>query len=113
VRALATTALHKAEVLPDLPRMADTYPGFEVIGWQGVFAPPGTSAAEVKKLHDRIVEAMVLPEVKKRLTRQGFRLATSTPEQLAERIAAEVAHWRERIAATDIDVFGAGSGTAS
>jgi Rrf2 family protein len=107
IRPLATTALHKADVLPDLPRMADFYPGFEMVGWQGVFAPPGTSHAEVKKLHKRVAAAMALPEVKKRLARQGFRLATSTPEQLAARIATEVAHWRALVAASGIDVSGA------
>lgn len=105
LRALATTALHKAEVLPDLPRMADAYPGFEVVGWQGVFAPAGTSSAEVKKLYRRVVEVMALPEVRKRLARQGFRLATSTPEQLSRRMAAEVAQWRDLLAKSGIEVF--------
>lgn len=104
VRALATTALHEAEAFPQLPRMADVYPGFDVEGWQGVFAPPGTPAAEVARLHDRVVEVMAMPEVRRRLTRQGFRLATSTPEQLAARIAADVARWRELVALTGIRV---------
>lgn len=47
---------------------------------------------------------MALPEVKKRLTRQGFRLATSTPQQLAKRIAVEVARWREMVERTGIEV---------
>jgi len=106
LRALATTALHKAEAFPDLPRMADDYPGFEVEGWQGLFAPPGTPPAEVARLHDRVVEVMALPEVRRRLTRQGFRLATSTPEQLAERIDAEVARWRELVMLSGIRVGG-------
>jgi Rrf2 family protein len=104
VRALATTALHKAEVFPDLPRMADDYPGFDVEGWQAVFAPAGTSTAEVTKLHDRIVEVMAMPEVRRRLTRQGFRLATSTPQELADRIAAEVARWRDLVTLSGIRV---------
>lgn len=104
VRPLATTAMHGAEALPGLPRMADYFPGFEVVGWQGVFAPPGTSAAEVHELHERISGVMALPDVKKRLTRQGFRLTTSTPEELARRIASEVAHWRQLAKAVRIVV---------
>lgn len=105
LRALATTAGRRAEVFPDLPRMADVYPGFEVEGWHGVFAPAGTPPAEVARLHDRVVEVMALPEVRRRLTRQGFRIATSTPEQLAARIDAEVARWRDLIALTGLRPF--------
>lgn len=94
VRALATTAAHKPVAVPGLPRMADSYPGFEVVGWHAVFAPPGTSAAEVKRLRARIIEVMALAEVKSRLQRQGFRLVTSTPQELAQRVQADIARWR-------------------
>jgi Rrf2 family protein len=104
VRTLATTALHKPEAFPELPRMADVYPGFEVVGWQGVFAPAGTPPAEVARLHAQVVEVMAMPEVRKRLARQGFRIATSTPLQLAERIAAEVSHWRGKLEASGIEL---------
>jgi tripartite-type tricarboxylate transporter receptor subunit TctC len=102
LRALATTSAHRADVFPELPRMADLYPGFVVEGWHGVFAPAGTGAGEVQRLHDRVVEVMALPEVRRRLTRQGFRIATSTPEQLHARISAEVARWRELITLTGL-----------
>ncbi|MFN7394709.1 MAG: tripartite tricarboxylate transporter substrate-binding protein [bacterium] len=105
LRALATTAAHRAEVFPDLPRMADLYPGFVVEGWHGVFAPPGTTPAEVQRLHDRVVEVMAMPDIRRRLARQGFRIATSTPEQLAGRIAVEVARWRELIVLTGLRPF--------
>ena len=105
VRLLATTALKKADAFPDLPRMADIYPGFEVSGWQGVFGPPGLAPSKTAMLHDRIVEVMSLPEVRKRLGRQGFRVATSTPEELAERIEREVSRWRDKLAESGIDLF--------
>jgi Rrf2 family protein len=104
LRALGTTALHKAEAFPDLPRMADDYPGFEVEGWQGLFAPPGTPPAEVARLHDRVAEVMALPQVRRRLTRQGFRLACSTPAELAQRIEADVTRWRELVMMSGIRV---------
>jgi Rrf2 family protein len=105
LRALATTAAHRAEVFPDLPRMADLYPGIVVEGWHGVFAPPGTPPAAVQRLHDRVAEVMAMPEVRRRLTRQGFRLVSSTPEELSVRIAAEVARWRELISLTGLRPF--------
>ncbi len=104
VRALATTALEKADVLPDLPRIADTYPGFEITGWQGMFAPRGTSRAEIGRLHERIVGVFGQPAVKGKLRKMGFRVALSTPEALQERVTAEVAKWRLLIAAAGIDM---------
>ena len=106
VRALAITSLQRDDALPDVPLLADRYPGFEVLGWQAVFAAPGTSAAQVAKLHERIIGVLALPEVKKRLQRQGFHLATSTPQELAERIRRDVARWREQASAAGIH-FGA------
>jgi tripartite-type tricarboxylate transporter receptor subunit TctC len=104
LRALATTALEKADVLPELPRVADTYPGFEITGWQGVFAPPGTSRAEVSRLNAQIVRVFSQPAVKAKLRKAGFRVATSTPPELAERIVAEVAKWRMLVSAANIEI---------
>ena len=87
-----------------MPLLADSYPGFEVLGWQGVFAPPGTTAAVVARLHERITGVLALPEVKKRLQRQGFNLATSTPQELTERIRRDVARWRQQAAAAGIQI---------
>jgi len=55
---------------------------------------------------------MAMPEVRKRLGRQGFRLASSTPAQLAERIEAEVARWRELVEVAGIEVYGSHSRTS-
>jgi tripartite-type tricarboxylate transporter receptor subunit TctC/DNA-binding IscR family transcriptional regulator len=104
VRALAITSTVRDDALPEVPLLADLYPGFEVLGWQGVFAPPGTSAAQVARLHERVTAVLALPEVKKRLVRQGFHLATSTPKELAERIRRDVARWREQTRAAGIDL---------
>ncbi|HYF17256.1 MAG TPA: tripartite tricarboxylate transporter substrate-binding protein [Ramlibacter sp.] len=106
VRALATTALHRAEAFPDLPRMADIYPGFEVVGWHGVFAPAGTAADVVQRLCERVAEVMALPEVRRRLARQGFRVAVSSPAELAQRMEREVALWRERLEGSGLDLDG-------
>ncbi len=104
VRPLATTAAQRPEVFPELPRMSDTYAGFEVVGWHGVFAPADASAAEVARLHERVAAVMGSPEVRRRLARQGFRVATSTPAELAERIAREVAQWRARMIETGLEL---------
>ena len=56
---------------------------------------------------DALIEEIrsLSPNERRRLTRQGFRLATSTPAQLAGRIATEVARWREMVAFTGMRLF--------
>jgi len=117
VRALATTApsltSHKSEAILELPCMADSHPGFEVVGWQGVFAPAGTGAKALARLHDRVVEVMARPEVKRRLARQGFQLVTCSPQELADRIRTEVALWRDRLQSAGIEPHAAAPPTNS
>ncbi len=102
VRALAVSSRQRDDALPEVPALAERYPGFEVTGWHGVFAPPGTPPARLARLHERVTGVLALPEVRKRLARQGFKLATSTPLELADRIRAEVSRWRELTRAAGI-----------
>jgi Rrf2 family protein len=104
VRALAITSSVRDDALPGIPLLADLYPGFEVLGWQGVFAPAGTSPSQIAKLHQRVTAVMELTDVKKQLARQGFHLKSSTPQELAERIRNEVARWREQTMIAGIQI---------
>src|SRR5215510_8711522 len=64
LRALAVTSAQRFYLLPDLPAMAETLPGFQVDSWQAVFAPARTPAAIIHKLNSEIVTALRAPEAK-------------------------------------------------
>jgi tripartite-type tricarboxylate transporter receptor subunit TctC len=71
MRALAVSGPKRSPVLKDLPRIADTYPGYEVNIWQGLFAPVGTPPAVLEKLRTEVNAVLALPEVSNRLIPAG------------------------------------------
>ncbi|WP_066272279.1 Bug family tripartite tricarboxylate transporter substrate binding protein [Hydrogenophaga palleronii] len=81
LKALAVTTQQRSSVVPDVPTMAATLPGFEIDTWWGLVAPAGTPPETVRKLSNAFNEALKSPDVK---TRFGLLLAEpapSTPEQ--------------------------------
>jgi tripartite-type tricarboxylate transporter receptor subunit TctC len=72
-RALATMALKRIELLPDLPTVAESgYPDFETNVWFGLVAPAKTPKETVAQLIDAFREALVAPEVRAKLTAQAL-----------------------------------------
>jgi tripartite-type tricarboxylate transporter receptor subunit TctC len=71
LHALAVTGATRSKVLPDLPAIAEVYPGFEVTLWQGLFAPIGTPAAVVARLRQEAAVVRVLPDVAQKIAAAG------------------------------------------
>ena len=98
LRILAVTDSERYGELPDIPTIAETFPGFEVLGWGGMFGPARMPADISARLNAAIAEALASPEVKSTLNKAGLVPAWSTPQDLAKRVSAEIAHWREAVA---------------
>ena len=82
LRALATTATKRIAVLPDVPTVKELgFPGLELEGWNGVFAPAKTPKDIVDRLNREIVAAVRNPEVSKRLADLGAEAVGSTPAE--------------------------------
>jgi tripartite-type tricarboxylate transporter receptor subunit TctC len=94
IRVLATTAAQRDPLLPELPPVADTVPGYEIVQWWGVAVPARTPAPVVKRLHAEIVKALSNPAVVEALRKNG---ATSHPESPDEFVAF-IRNERERMA---------------
>jgi tripartite-type tricarboxylate transporter receptor subunit TctC len=71
LRALAVTGATRSKVLPDLPAIAEVFPGFEVTLWQALFAPIGTPAAVVARLRQEAAVVRVLPDVVQKIAAAG------------------------------------------
>jgi tripartite-type tricarboxylate transporter receptor subunit TctC len=71
LRAIATAGSRRSREFPDLPRIADFYPGFEVTIWLGLFAPPHTPPHAVERLRTEVKHALAAPEVKEKLRSAG------------------------------------------
>jgi len=94
VRALATTGPKRAELLPDVPTVAESgYPGYEAMNWYAYVAPAKTPKAIIDRLHREIVKALAAPEVIELLKKQGLEPSSSTPEELGRYIKSEYDTW--------------------
>lgn len=90
LRALAVTGARRFSLLPDIPAVAETLPGFEVDSWYGLLAPARTPAAIIQKLNTEIVAALRTPEVRALLEASGAEAVGSSPERFGELIRAEL-----------------------
>jgi len=84
--AIGTTALRRTAVLPDVPAVAETLPGYEVISPYGVLAPGRTPREIVDKLNARIGAALANPEFRRQFEQDGVEIIGGTPDQFRERI---------------------------
>jgi tripartite-type tricarboxylate transporter receptor subunit TctC len=90
IRALAVSSAKRAAIVPDLPPVSDTVPGFAVTPWFGLVAPAGTPPAIIAKIHAETARALADPELRAKLADRGFEIAGGTPEEFRALIASEV-----------------------
>ena len=94
LRALAITSAQRSPLEPALPTMAESgVPGYEVVGWQGLFAVAGTPPEIVARLQAEVGKVLRLPEVRERLAALGAEPVGSTPEEFGAFIRAERTRW--------------------
>ena len=93
IRMLGISALTRIPDLPDVPAIAETIPGFEVISWQGLCTPVGVPKAIVARLRAALAAALALPDTRQRLADQGVNPGAMTTEQFAAFIRSERTKW--------------------
>ena len=100
LRALAVTSTQRSKALPDLPTAIESgLPGYEVVGWFGMFAPAGTPMALVDKLSAEAKRGLQQPAFARRAEAQATEILGSSPQELARVVKAEMAIWRKVVAA--------------
>ena len=105
LKALAVTGDKRAAILPQVPTLAEAgVKNVDVYSWQAVAAPKGLPANVKTKLHDAIVGALNDPELKTKLTEQGFEVVGNSSEEFAKFQAQELARWRTVIETGKIEV---------
>jgi tripartite-type tricarboxylate transporter receptor subunit TctC len=97
LRPLAVTGLQRSAVLPELPTIAETLPGYRAETWYALFAPARTPPAIVKTLNEAVATGLKRAEVRQRLHAQGAEPAGTSPDQLATLLKQETALWRKVI----------------
>jgi tripartite-type tricarboxylate transporter receptor subunit TctC len=90
LRALAITDSKRSAAAPDLPTVSETVKGYAVDNWIGMLAPARVSKDIIAKLNTDVLKAIGTPELKERLTTQGFDVQGGTPEQFGAVIRADI-----------------------
>ena len=89
LRPIAVTTLQRSPLLPEIPAVAETLPGFEVVLWNGLLAPAGTPAAAIARLSAEAQAALRSEALRTRIIEQGSVPMPMTPEEFAAFLRAE------------------------
>jgi tripartite-type tricarboxylate transporter receptor subunit TctC len=95
IRAIATGHIKRLASMPDMPTVAESFPGFSNDGWYGIVAPARTPSAIVNKLNAEMRRALANVEFSKQIDSIGMEPASSTPEELRIWIRDELARWKK------------------
>jgi tripartite-type tricarboxylate transporter receptor subunit TctC len=93
---IAVTAARRSPLLPDVPTVAEVYPGFETQGWLGLLAPAATPRAAIDRLHSAMMKVLAAPEVRTKYEALGYDVASSSPEEFGAWVQNETTKW-ERV----------------
>ena len=102
VRPLAVTAAKRYFVLPELPAIAETYPGFHASGWNGMIAPAGTPQEIILRLNRSVAAFLKRPDIQERMRIDGRDTIPTTAEETTQMLAREIAIWRKVVQVANI-----------
>lgn len=93
LKALGVTGEKRVAVLPEVPAIGETVPGYEVTTWYGIFAAAKTSPAVILRLHRTLSDALAATDTRQRLAALGAEPSGMAPAPFALMIKREIAKW--------------------
>jgi tripartite-type tricarboxylate transporter receptor subunit TctC len=102
LKALGTASETRIPELPDVPAIAETFPGFYSASWFGMVAPPKTPPGIAAKISQAIAETLRLPDVAKRFSDLSIKPVGTTPEETAAFLKRETERWRSVVVSSGI-----------
>jgi tripartite-type tricarboxylate transporter receptor subunit TctC len=95
LRPIATGSLSRDAQFPDVPAVAETFPGYEAVAWIGVFTTAGVPRAVIDRLNTAFNRVIRIPEIAAKLDEQGVTVAGGTPEAFGTLISSEIKRYTE------------------
>ena len=104
VRPLAVTTLQRLDKLPDVPPLADEFPGVDIVSWSGLFGPAGMPKPIVDKLFAELQATLADPEVAAKLATSGFNIVPSkSPAEFGQYVEYQVGVWSKLVKQAGIE----------
>ena len=97
IKALGISSARRNPAVPDVPAIAETVPGYDLVTWYGLFAPRGTPSAIVDRINAEVGRALASPDVQEKFKAAGLDASWSTPAEFAALVRAEVPRMRRLI----------------
>jgi len=102
LRGIAVTTAKRSSAVPDIPTVAETVPGYEVVQWNAVLGPKALPKDIVARWNREIDRILQLPDVKERMAGNGMEPAGGSPERFREVLEREVAKWQKVVKIANI-----------
>ena len=82
-------------MLPDIPTVADTVPGYEAASWFAIFGPQGLPQDIAARWNSEVNRILQLPDVKERMAGDGMEPVGGSPERFREVLSRDIAKWQK------------------
>jgi len=93
LKLIATGGVQRNPLVPEVPTIAETVPGFESRLWWGIFAPPKTPADIIGRFHAETLDVMSTPDFQKRLAEQGGDIHKMSSAEFGKVMRSEQNKW--------------------
>jgi len=93
LRGMGITSRSRLKVMPELPSISETFPGYNILAWYGFLGPAGMPRNIVNKIHADVVAIVKRPDFQERLVRDGIEPIANSPEEFAAQIKTDLANW--------------------
>jgi tripartite-type tricarboxylate transporter receptor subunit TctC len=104
LRGLGVTTPTRSPAIPDVPAIAETLPGFEVIHWYGLWGPKGLPKPILTRWNTEVGRVLQLEDVKKRLAAEGMVPGGGSPESFAKFLRTQIEKWRRVVKQANIKI---------
>jgi len=104
LRAIAHSLPQRSELMPDIPTVQETVPGYSYSGWNGLAVPKGTPPAIIAKIRAALLQTLARPEVREAFNKQGAEISTNTPEDFKKMVREEIQSTAAVVKAAKLEV---------
>ena len=97
LRVLGVTRAQRVPLFPDVPAIAETLPGYDIVIWFGFFGPAGLPKDITTRLNSEVNRLLHAPDTKKSMEDMGVEVNNTTPEQFLESMRKDAAYWNKAV----------------